>query len=204
MSIGIPEQIERYLADPEITTRLLVVIEYSDENIYRFIVDESVDEVIINGETYLSAAITRSDREENSDMSIETLTLTMSNHWQGWAAILANQGNNFINKPCKIYEWMPEFPEEKPILIYDGVLDNINMTASTFEVKVVRSMGDYQQESPNMTFDPNCQFQFKDERCRYVGEYFECGKTLVDCINRHNEERFGGHPSVPRETVIRS
>lgn len=204
MSIGIPEQIERYLADPEITTRLLVVIEYSDENIYRFIVDESVDEVIINGETYLSAAITRSDREENSDMSIETLTLTMSNHWQGWAAILANQGNNFINKPCKIYEWMPEFPEEKPILIYDGVLDNINMTASTFEVKVVRSMGDYQQESPNMTFDPNCQFQFKDERCRYVGEYFECGKTLVDCMNRHNEERFGGHPSVPRETVIRS
>ena len=70
MSIGIPEQVERYLADPEITTRLLVVIEYSDENIYRFIVDESVDEVIINGETYLSAAITRSDREENSDMSI--------------------------------------------------------------------------------------------------------------------------------------
>lgn len=204
MSIGIPEQVERYLADPEITTRLLVVIEYSDENIYRFIVDESVDEVIINGETYLSAAITRSDREENSDMSIETLTLTMSNHWQGWAAILANQGNNFINKPCKIYEWMPEFPEEKPILIYDGVLDNINMTASTFEVKVVRSMGDYQQESPNMTFDPNCQFQFKDERCRYVGAYFECGKTLADCMNRHNEERFGGHPSVPRETVIRS
>lgn len=204
MSIGIPEQIERYLADPEITTRLLVVIEYSDENIYRFIVDESVDEVIINGETYLSAAITRSDREENSDMSIETLTLTMSNHWQGWAAILANQGNNFINKPCKIYEWMPEFPEEKPMLIYDGVLDNINMTASTFEVKVVRSMGDYQQESPNMTFDPNCQFQFKDERCRYVGKYFECGKTLADCMNRHNEERFGGHPSVPRETVIRS
>ena len=204
MSIGIPEQVERYLADPEITTRLLVVIEYSDENIYRFIVDESVDEVIINGETYLSAAITRSDREENSDMSIETLTLTMSNHWQGWAAILANQGNNFINKPCKIYEWMPEFPEEKPILIYDGVLDNINMTASTFEVKVARSMGDYQQESPNMTFDPNCQFQFKDERCRYVGEYFECGKTLADCMNRHNEERFGGHPSVPRETVIRS
>lgn len=204
MSIGITEQIERYLADPEISTRLLVVIEYSEDNIYRFIVDESIEEIEIGGETYLSAAITRSDREENSDMSIETLTLTMSNHWQGWAAILANQGNNFINKPCKIYEWMPEFPEEAPILIYDGVLDNINMTASTFEVKVVRSLGDYQQESPNMTFDPNCQFQFKDERCRYVGEYFECGKTLVDCINRHNEERFGGHPSVPRETVIRS
>ncbi len=204
MSIGITEQIERYLADPEISTRLLVVIEYSEDNIYRFIVDESIEEIEIGGETYLSAAITRSDREENSDMSIETLTLTMSNHWQGWAAILANQGNNFINKPCKIYEWMPEFPEEAPILIYDGVLDNINMTASTFEVKVVRSLGDYQQESPNMTFDPNCQFQFKDERCRYVGEYFECGKTLVDCMNRHNEERFGGHPSVPRETVIRS
>lgn len=204
MSIGITEQIERYLADPEISTRLLVVIEYSEDNIYRFIVDESIEEIEIGGETYLSAAITRSDREENSDMSIETLTLTMSNHWQGWAAILANQGNNFINKPCKIYEWMPEFPEEAPILIYDGVLDNINMTASTFEVKVVRSLGDYQQESPNMTFDPNCQFQFKDERCRYVGKYFECGKTLADCINRHNEERFGGHPSVPRETVIRS
>ena len=91
MSIGITEQIERYLADPEISTRLLVVIEYSEDSIYRFIVDESIEEIEIGGETYLSAAITRSDREENSDMSIETLTLTMSNHWQGWAAILANQ-----------------------------------------------------------------------------------------------------------------
>lgn len=204
MSIGIPDQIERYLKEPEITTRLLVVVEYNDETVYRFIVDESVEEVEIGGEIYQSASITRSDREENSDMSIETLSLTLSNHWQGWAAILANQGNNFINKPCKLYEWLPDFPDEPPLLIYEGVLDNISMTASTFDVKVVRSLGDYQQDSPNMTFDPNCQYQFKDERCGYVGAYFDCGKTLEDCINRHNEEHFGGHPSVPRETVIRS
>lgn len=203
MSIGIPDKINRYLEEPEISTRLLVVIEYNEDTTYRFIVDESIEEVEIDGETYQSASIKRSDREENSDMSIETISLTLSNHWQGWAAILANQGNNMLNKPCKLYEWMPDYPEEKPLLIYEGFLDNLSMTASTFEVKVVRSMGDYQQDSPNMTFDPNCQYQFKDERCRYVGSYYDCGKTLEDCINRHNEERFGGHPSVPRETVIR-
>ena len=37
MSIGIPDQIERYLKEPEITTRLLVVVEYNDETVYRYV-----------------------------------------------------------------------------------------------------------------------------------------------------------------------
>lgn len=203
MSIGIDEIVARYLEETEISTRLLVEIEYDKDTTYRFIADDSIEEIEIDGKTWTGASIDRGDREENSDMSIEEVSLTLSNHWQGWAAILANQGNKFICKPCVIYEWTPDYPDEPPIAMYSGVLDDISMTASQFTVKIVRTLGDYQQDSPNMTFDPNCQYLFKDERCKYVGDYFECGKTLQDCLDRGNVGNFGGHPSVPRELVIK-
>lgn len=204
MSVGIESIVERYLEEPEISTRLLIEIEYDSETTYRFIADDSVEEVNIGGNVWTGVAIDRGDREENSDMSIEEITLTLSNRWQGWAGILANQGNKFICKPCTLYEWIPEFPNEPPIAVYSGVLDDIAMTASQFTLKVVRTLGDYQQNSPNMTFDPNCQYTFKDVRCGYVGDYFECGKTMQDCMDRGNIGNFGGHPSVPRELVIKS
>lgn len=205
MSIGIEDSIKKYLENPEVSTRLLVVIEFDESTVYRFIVDDSIEEIEICGHTYQSANITRSDREENSDMSIESITLSLSNKWQEWAAIMANKGHAFLNKKCYLYEWFPDFPDEEPILMYAGVIDSPSMTPSDFEIKVVRSLGDYAQESPNMTFDPNCQFSFKDERCRYSGtEFATCGKTLTECIERGNTERFGGHCSVPRELVIKS
>ena len=53
MTVGIKEEINEYLSQDEIETRLLLVIEFDEETTYRFIADDTEDEVIINGETYL-------------------------------------------------------------------------------------------------------------------------------------------------------
>ena len=87
--------------------------------------------------------------------------------------------------------------------MYSGILDDIKMTAETFSLSVVRVLGDYEQEAPLMTYDVNCQFVFKSDRCGYKGiEYYSCGKTLGDCMQRGNQLNFGGYPSVPREYLV--
>ena len=205
MTVGIKEEIDSYLSQDEIETRLLVVIEYDSETTYRFISDASVDEVIIGGETYLSAPIIRGSREENTDNSIDSIELTLSNKWQEWAAILANHGNEFLGKKCFLMEWFPDYPEDEPVVMYEGILDDVKMTATEFRVTVVRVLGDYEQEAPLMTFDVNCQWIFKDKRCAYNGDvYYTCGKTLADCIQRGNVLNYGGCPSVPLEYLIKS
>lgn len=205
MTVGIKENIATYLASDEIETKLLVIIEYDEENIYRFIADDSLESVEIDGETYLSTPIVRGSREENADNSIDSIELTLSNHWQEWAAVVANHGNEFLGKKCQLLEWFPDYPNDAPVVMYEGILDDIKMTPSQFEMRVVRVLGDYDQEAPLMTYDVNCQWVFRDSRCKYNGDvYYSCGKTLSDCMQRNNIVNFGGCPSVPREMVIKS
>lgn len=203
MTVGIKNEIAEYLETDEIQTRLLVVIWYDEDNIYRFIADDSIESIEIDGNVYQSAPIVRGTREENSDNSIESISLELSNKWQEWAAIVANHGNEFLGKKCTLYEWFPDYPEDEPVAMYSGILDDIKMTAETFSLSVVRVLGDYEQEAPLMTYDVNCQFVFKSDRCGYKGvEYYSCGKTLGDCMQRGNQLNFGGYPSVPREYLI--
>lgn len=204
MTVGFGENVAEYLEAEEIETRLLIAIEYDEETTYRFIADDSIDTIDILGETYLSTSVTRGSREENADNSIESIDITLSNHWQEWAAVVANHGNEFLGKKCTLMEWFPAFPDEEPVIMYQGVLDDIKMTASQFDMRVVRVLGDYEQEAPLMTYDVNCQYIFKDERCKYSGvEYYTCGKTLPDCMQRKNTINFGGSPSCALETLIK-
>lgn len=202
MTVGIKEDIAEYLHTEEVMTRLLVVITYDEETIYRFIADDTVETVVIGGKEYHSAPIVRGTREENADNSIDSINLTLSNRWQEWAAIVANHGNEFLGKNCKLMEWFPDFPDDEPVIMYEGILDDLKMTPNNFDMTVVRVLGDYEQEAPLMRFDINCQWVFRDNRCRYNGDiYYSCGKTLGDCMARDNVLNFGGFPSVPKEFI---
>lgn len=208
MSLSLGQKIKTYLNLNEVESRMLFVLYYDNETIYRFLANDNYEEnghseVTIDGNVYQCAYIQRGQRSESSSGDIESIEIKLSNNWQSWAAILANQGNNFNGKRAEIYEWFPDFPDEKPILLYSGFLDKVSMTVSEFKLSLVRSLGSYEVDSPNMCFDPICQYTFKDCRCKYKGAYLECGKTLEDCINRNNAENFGGHLSVPRELVIK-
>lgn len=213
MTVGIREDIGNYLNQEEINTKILVVIWdvpiyvdsiSQDKNLttFRFIADESYENVEINGENYLATPITLGVREENSDNSIESIDLTFSNKWQEWAAILANNGDCFLGKFCSIYQWFPDYPDEKPIEMYKGILNNIKMTPNEFKVTVVRVLGDYEQEAPLMTFQVNCQYVFRGSKCLYTGPDVNCEKTLQDCKRKGNILNFGGFPSVPQEFLI--
>lgn len=92
---------------------------------------------------------------------------------------------------------------DNAITIFDGYINNVQLTETEFTFDVERVLGGYSTQSPNTTYDVNCQWIFKDKRCQYSGAEMFCDKTYSSCQARGNETRFGGYPSIPSELVIR-
>ena len=214
--------LEIYLRASDIPTVTLNTIStvFSVENgfvVFRFVandtdsltIPDTCDNTAFAGKKYICAEIERGDIETSTDGQVEKTTIKMSNRWQTYAAIFANLGNIMNNRRCVLYEYFPDFPEEAPVNIFDGVMNGVKMTATQFEWELRRSVVDFDANSPNMTYDVNCQWTFADGKyCPYqdgvYGAYSKCDKTMEQCIARGMILYFGGHPSVPREMVIRS
>ncbi len=106
---------------------------------------------------------------------------------------LTQQQITNINNLCQ------SFIIDDPVLLFEGLINNIQLTAVAFSFDVERVLGGYSTISPNSTYDVNCQWKFKDERCQYSGEANPCDKTWTTC---RIQERFGGYPSIPKQMVI--
>lgn len=90
-----------------------------------------------------------------------------------------------------------------PIELFSGLINNVHLNALEFKFDIERQLGGHSVMSPNLTYDINCQYTFKDERCGYSGAGSSCGKTFTDCQAYSNETRFGGFPSIPKAMVIK-
>lgn len=233
MSKPISNAVQTAIQQEEISTRMLMEVylqvadipsvtlstvssEFAVEGdylVFRFVANDNQDLIIPNecelasfrGKKYVSAEVTRGNIDTSVDGQIEKTSIKISNKWQTWAAIFANLGNIMNNRRCVLYEYFPDYPTEPPINVFEGVINGVRMTPSQFEWELKRSVVDFGAESPNMTYDVSCQWRFRDFHCKYTGASTgKCDKTLQYCSSLGNILNFGGHPSVPREMVIRS
>lgn len=85
---------------------------------------------------------------------------------------------------------------DDPVLLFEGSINNLQMSQTYCAFSIERPLYSYTTVSPNMTYDVNCQFKFKDGRCQYSGSETKCDKTLARCQALGNVTRFGGYPSV--------
>lgn len=206
MSKGIPSAVETAAAASEIQARMLVEIYLDDDVTLRFVAGETVD-IEYDGETYRAAQIERGTIETSVDAKTEKTSLKMSNKWREWAAYAAANRKKLQGRRCRIMEVYLDLPHiaENIVWQFEGRMAEPHFTISEFTVSVQRHLSDFTAESPNSTYDPMCQYRrFKDERCQYSGSETVCDKTLTMCKALGNVERFGGHPSVPYEMVIKS
>jgi hypothetical protein len=205
------QNIEDLFKSSEVSSRLLLTMVVSEIETIRLLANDSMPYIDISshnldgkfaGQRYTTASIKVSDIESSND-SLEKITLRLSNVWQEWAAKFAALGPFIYNKDCYIHEYVLDYPEEPPILLFSGKADEPKMDIGTFEITLQRSLGDYNSKSPNMTYDQPCQYRkFKDERCKYTGAEEKCDRSITRCIELGNVVNFGGHPSVPREMRI--
>jgi len=204
MSKNISPVLENLAKKNEIATRTLVIIytEDKDNNIFRFVVGD--EELNFEGNLYIPASIKRGEITINSDGSKEQVDINFGNSDLSWAGYVANNGSNLNGKRCLIEELFIENLEEGSINLFTGVINKLKMNSGEFQFVVEREGINFDQQTPYFTYDVHCPYVFKDEFCQCANvSFFKCDGTLKNCEERGNIERFGGHPSIPEQMVIK-
>lgn len=186
------------LAKSAIKTRLLVTIALNPP--FRILENDSVGSIAINGNTYYTKLIQTSAVQTSLDGNSEKMDVIVSDIVGDFAGLIADHGDVLTNTKCKveqvIFNGDTNTMIDSPILLFEGLINNLQMSQTYCAFSVERPLYSYSMVSPNMTYDINCQFKFKDGRCKYTGAETKCDKTLARCQALGNVTHFGGYPSI--------
>lgn len=199
MSKGLIASQKTEVAKSTPKTRTLVTITL-DSGPLRFLANDSAASLVVDSNTYYARMIKTSGIETSLDGTTDNMVISLSDIDQEFSATVATNGDVITNKPCKIEEVIFDGDTSTilgdPVLLFDGVINRIQLTAKTLVFTVERILNNYSSLSPNMIFDVNCQWKFKDSRCGYSGGETKCDKTMTRCKALSNVTNFGGYPSV--------
>lgn len=190
------------IAKKQLKTRVLVTI-FLDDGPLRLLENDTLKVLSIGGNDYIATMVKRGDIRNSMDGTVEKVNISISNIMQEVSSLVANEGDTLTNRRVKVEEVIFDGDTsvilDDPILLFEGLMNNIQLSAIEFNFDVERVLGGYSTQSPNSTYDVNCQWKFKDERCQYSGSAAKCDKTFTSCLVK---TRFGGYPSIPKEMVI--
>lgn len=208
MSKGLDNNQKIEIANSEVKTRILLTLTINNaaQDVVRIIENDTLSSFEFGGNTYVAAMVKRGQIESRMEGGPQKVNIKISNINQAYSSIVANEGDVLTNSTCIVEEVI--FDAQNNIIgnsinIFEGFVNNIKLTETEFTFDVERILGGYSTQSPNTTYDVNCQWAFKDSRCQYSGGETTCDKTFTSCQARMNEERFGGYPSIPQELVVR-
>lgn len=186
------------LAGSACKTRRLITIELDTP--FRILENDSTGSIVINGNTYYTKLVRTSEVQGSLDGNSEKIDVIISDIAQDFAGLVAEYGDVLTNTACKIEQVIfngdTSTIVDSPVLLFEGSINNLQMAQTYCAFSVERALYSYSTVSPNMTYDVNCQFTFKDTRCSYSGSETKCNKTLSRCQALGNVTRFGGYPSV--------
>ncbi|OGI00479.1 MAG: hypothetical protein A2Y25_12070 [Candidatus Melainabacteria bacterium GWF2_37_15] len=208
MSKGLDSNQKIEIAASEVKTRILLTITINNatRDVIKIIENDTLSSFEYGENTYIAAMVKRGQIESRMEGGPQKVNIKISNINQAYSSIIANEGDVLTNSICVIEEVI--FDNLNNIVgdsvnIFEGFVNNIQLTETEFSFDVERILGGYSTQSPNTTYDVNCQWVFKDSRCQYSGGETTCDKTFTSCQARSNEIRFGGYPSIPQELVIK-
>lgn len=203
------------IANSTLITRRLITIEL--ETPFRILENDSTDSIDVtrldtnnqpikdeNGEViiekYYTKLVKTSEVQGSLDGNSEKIDVIISDIGQDFAGLVADNCDVLTNTPCKIEQVIldgdPTTIVGNPILLFEGLINNLQMSQYACSFSVERALYSYSMVSPNMTYDVNCQFAFKDSRCGYKETETKCNKTISRCKELNNVINFGGYPSV--------
>jgi len=186
------------IAKSVLKTRRLITIEL--EAPFRILENDSTGSIQINGDTYYTKLVQTSAVQGSLDGNSEKMDVIISDLSQDFAGLIADNGDVLTNTTCKveqiIFDGDTNTIVDSPVLLFEGLINNIQLSQTYCAFSVERPLYSYSTVSPNMTYDVNCQFAFKDGRCQYSGAETKCNKTISRCQALGNVTRFGGYPSV--------
>ena len=160
--------------------------------------------LVFNNKTYFACDCDIGTIETKLDGDKEQISISIKTKWQEISAYVANNLKGISGKQCKIETVFLDYLDEGSIWEFEGVIDDIQITASEVKFNAVRDTVDFTQKTPRFTYNPNCQYVFKDKWCQYSGSVTSCDNTITTCIALGNICNYGGYPSIPSQSVIKS
>lgn len=208
MSKGLDSNQKTEIATHEVKTRILLTLTINNttQDVIRIIENDTLTSFDYGGDTYLAAMVKRGKIESRMEGGPQKVNIKISNINQAYSNIIANEGDVLTNSKCVVEEVIFDGLDSvigSAINIFEGFVNNVKLSETEFSFDVERMLGGYSTQSPNTTYDVNCQWVFKDQRCQYSGIETTCDKTFTSCQARSNAARFGGYPSIPQELIIR-
>jgi len=199
MGRGLTTAQKTEIAKAALKTRTLITISL-DSDTKRILANDSSANIVINSNTYYARMVQTSGIETSLDGTTDSMSISVSDIAQEFSGLVAEDGDVLTNRECKVEEIIFDGNTStiigNPVLLFDGKINKIQLTAKSFVFTVERILNNYSSLSPNMVFDVNCQWKFKDSRCTYSGAETKCDKTLTRCQALANITNFGGYPSV--------
>lgn len=187
------------IAKSTLKTRTLITMSL-DSATYRFLANDSAASIVIDSNTYYARLVKTSGITTSLDGTVDRMVISLSDIAQEFSTLISNNGDVLTNKECKVEEVIFSGDTSiiigDPVLLFDGVMNSIQLTPMSLVFTVERILNNHSSLSPNKIFDVNCQFRFKDSKCGYTGAETKCDKTLARCQALSNVTNFGGYPSV--------
>ena len=176
----------------------LYEIEVDNNVILRYAANNTGD-IIFNGYTYIAAAVSRTEVQTNSDATIEELSVTVQNVTREFSAYVANGGkiNGYMCRILTVFRDVLDDPLNYAIT-FEGEMDGGTLDKKSFAFKVRAYQGTYGIKVPRRTYDPLCQYAFKQQDCGYLGTEIICDRSYTRCSQLGNQENYGGFLGVPR------
>lgn len=199
MGKGLTTAQKTEVAKATLKTRTLVTIEL-DDGPFRILANDTIANIVIDSNTYYTRMVQTSEIETSLDGTVDKMVVSTSDIDQEFSSLVANNGDILTNRECKVEEIIFDGDTTtiigNPVLVFDGRINKIQLSAKTFVFTIERILNQYSSLSPNMVYDVNCQFKFKSSRCAYSGSETKCDKTLTRCKALSNVTNFGGYPSI--------
>lgn len=199
MGKGLTTAQNEEVAKATLKTRTLVTIQL-DDGPFRILANDTIANIVIDSNTYYTRMVQTSEIETSLDGTVDTMVVSTSDIDQEFSSLVANNGDILTNRKCKVEEVIFNGDTttiiDNPVLIFDGRINKIQLSAKSFVFTIERILNQYSSLSPNMVYDVNCQFKFKSSRCAYSGDETKCDKTLTRCKALNNIINFGGYPSI--------
>lgn len=160
-------------------------------------------DIVFNGQTYLKFPISHDTISENSQGTIDTVRVVLSNISREVQAYL--EVYDFRSKKVTIrLVWANELDEADAYLDEIYYIDHYEANAKDVTFTLTSRFDVLEQSIPAAVYTRTiCRYpEFKGPECQYAGGETSCNRTFQRCKELQNTKHFGGQPATPAERIV--
>lgn len=180
---------------------LYEIIDYDGQG-SNFYFAECDTDIIYQGKTYQKFPISHEFIGENTQGTIDSVRVTISNVSR-FIQYYLEQYNAFRGVKVVIkMVWLDKLDDPDAYIEDIYYIDKVTANEYDAEFTLTSKFDILQVELPTRKFHRNyCSWTFKSTECGYTGPETVCDKSLNRCRELQNQVRFGGFPSIPPKPV---